>query len=395
MISLRFPSVLAAGLLLGSALPATVVGQADKAYQSAARSLDVVWITVSPVNPRNIYIGVMNGNYLPTSDRVMGSTDGGTTFKYVPRAMDACEPFLFGPGGTSISGTCGDDNAADQYTLRSADGKLWNDVPYNQVAISPLKPYRWYGVQSDFQSPDSGGGCFSTVGVSIDTGRRWREASTPPDIAPMANDSHSATDKSGSNEVNSLVADPTRANTVYANYTDCDYNSTSLVASSQDGGVNWTMLSVPDGLQTFVVHTDSHEPGLLVGTTEDQGIPADRIYLSRDQGQTWSASTCPGQLHGICPIAVVDNVFGAGQSYAFLQSGIYAFKRSGPARARLAISTRLPVPASRIDDARAGSHLGDPIYLLGNTADGNHTYLYRSTNSGVTWKALPVRTLPH
>ena len=121
----------------------------------------------------------------------------------------------------------------------------------------------------------------------------------------------------------------------------------------------------------------------LVGRTDDPDVPADRRYLSSDAGRTWRPTTCPGDLQGSCPAFIVDNVFGAGASYAFTAHGIYRFHDGGPAETRLALSDRLPVPISSIMDVGAGRHVGDPVYLLAHgVSSGVQGVLYRSTDAG-------------
>ena len=148
-------------------------------------------------------------------------------------------------------------------------------------------------------------------------------------------------------------------------------------------------------LHTFVVSTDTHEGSLLVGQAQDRGVPADRRYLSADEGRTWRVATCPGDLHGVCPAFTVDNVFGAGASYAFIDNGIYRFHGGGPALARLALSDRLPFTTTTLLAVGAGQQAGAPVYALVNAARGPlHGLLYRSTDGGHTWHRLLAGAFP-
>lgn len=379
-------------------------------------SVDLTWLAVSPVQPTRLYVGLDLGYRsagVASSDQAIASSDGGATFDYVDvrdSTPDAtpCQPLryapdgrgyiFFTPNGRDVYTECG-GTLRDAVTLVSPDGVRWRQAAYDALEISPLDARRWYDAQSDWQSIDQGGGCFSTVRVSDDGGAHWRVAAAMPQVAPLANHTGGDDDRAGDYVVGGLVADPAHANTVYANYSPCPLadpdTDIALVARSQDGGARWTVLPVPPGLKNFWVYTDPHEPGLLVGATSDTGVPADRRYLSGDQGRSWRVAACPGDLHGTCPRAVVDQVFGAGRSYAFFKSGVYAFTGGGPAGARLALSDRLPVPAASIVDAQAGSRPGDPVYLLSNRANGPvHGSLYRSADGGATWHLLPAGVLP-
>ena len=124
-------------------------------------------------------------------------------------------------------------------------------------------------------------------------------------------------------------------------------------------------------------------------------MPADRRYLSLDEGRTWRAAACPGDLHGLCPTFTVENVFGAGASYGFVHDGVYRFHGGGPAGARLALSARLPFSTAALIDVGAGMHAGDPIYLLGHgTSGGMHNLLYRSMDGGRHWQRLLMSAFP-
>jgi hypothetical protein len=132
-----------------------------------------------------------------------------------------------------------------------------------------------------------------------------------------------------------------------------------------------------------------NEGKTLVGQTADRQVPADRRYLSNDEGRPWTVGTCPGDWRGTCPAFTVDNAFGSGASYAFVSSGIYVFHGSGPAERALAIGSRLPVPLADILDVQAGTEYGQPVYILTTQVRGGVTgVIYRTTDQGRTWQRL-------
>jgi hypothetical protein len=197
-----------------------------------------------------------------------------------------------------------------------------------------------------------------------------------------------------------LVADPVHVNTLYAHIVNVDTPSRTpaFVARSEDAGLHWSQVMTPTAtppLHSFRVSTDAHAGTALVGRTDDPNVPADRRYLSDDAGRTWRPTTCPGDLQGRCPSFIVDNVFGAGASYAFTAQGIYRFHGGGPAETRLPLSDRLPVPISSLMDVEAGRHVGDPVYLLARgVRNGVQGVLYRSTDAGQSWQRLALGVLP-
>jgi hypothetical protein len=189
-------------------------------------------------------------------------------------------------------------------------------------------------------------------------------------------------------------------NTLYVKITVFDTLSLrpAFVMRSEDAGLHWSRVMTPTAsppLHSFRVSTDAHAGTALVGRTDDPEVPADRRYLSDDAGRTWRPTTCPGDLQGSCPTFIVDNVFGAGASYAFTAQGIYRFHDGGPAETRLALSDWLPVPVSSLMDVEAGRHVGDPVYLLAHgISSGVQGVLYRSTDAGQSWQRLAVGVLP-
>lgn len=227
--------------------------------------------------------------------------------------------------------------------------------------------------------------------VSSDGGLRWQSATNPLQVAPVLADIM-------------IVGDLIHAATVYANITDYPGESQPLQSyaaiRSTDGGRTWARMNPPRArlpLRSFGVSTDAHVGTQLVGRTQDRSVPADRRYLSRDEGRTWRVTTCPGDVRGQCPTYTVDNVFGAGAAYGFVpaspdgrvRGGIYRFHGAGPAVARLALSDHLPVRLTDLIDVQAGTRAGDPIYLLSSEVRGTlHGALYRSADRGTTWQRL-------
>src|SRR2546423_804622 len=256
------------------------------------------------------------------------------------------------------------------------------------IAFSPTSPTRLYAVSQDE------GNANAIVMWSDAAGRpgTWRSG-TNPVLA--------FTPRIGTYRPwGGLVADPVHESTLYANIVNVDppTSTPAFVTRSKDAGLHCSRVMTPTAsppLHSFRVSTDSHEGTALAGRTDDPEVPADRRYLSDDAGRTWRPTTCPGDLQGSCPTFIVDNVFGAGASYAFTAQGIYRFHAGGPAETRLPLSDRLPVPLSSIMDVEAGRHVGDPVYLLARgMRDGVQGVLYRSTDAGQSWQRLALGVLP-
>jgi photosystem II stability/assembly factor-like uncharacterized protein len=335
----------------------------------------------------------------------MRSTDGGVTWADLSRALGiaytpgACAvPTLPSPVQIAAHGRHLylavkyegiSPNCSSVGLLRSTDGGLhWQQSGetgnygggYSHLAISPVSSNRLYAVR------DSGNGGGAVVAYSNDAGRTWHAAGDPTSVI---------SDTTRYRPFGLLFADPTRLNTVYANVVNVTTGPPyrpAFAARSDDAGVHWTMVMTPTvspPLKTFTISTNPQVGTLLVGQTHDAGVPADRRYLSRDEGRSWRMATCPGDLHGACPVFIVVNVFGNGAAYGFVRNGIYRFHGGGRAEARLRISGRLPFKTAALIDVGAGTRAGDPIYLLGRGVRGHvHGLLYRSTNGGRGWQQL-------
>lgn len=289
-------------------------------------------------------------------------------------------------------------NAA--YVLRSHDAGLhWQRLPIHRyveqsgacggnglqdVTPSPVQPGRLYA--------ESVGDTCASVASSDDDGSTFRDVANPSTLIYCPG---------GCGSWGGLVADPVRPNTVYANITNylpLTQTVPAYVARSDDAGLHWSVVMTPTAsppLQTFTVTSDPHEGTLLVGRTQDTGVPADRRYLSADAGRSWRIATCPGDWQGVCPAVTVDHVFGAGASYGFVANGVYRFHGGGPAVARQHLGAPLPFTTAALLDVGAGHHAGDPLYALARGVRGpEHGLLYRSSDGGHTWQRLLAGPFP-
>lgn len=251
-------------------------------------------------------------------------------------------------------------------------------------ALSPVSGTRLYAWE------EAGFNAIGALEYSNDGGRTWPGCH---DLSDLGNSGLSV--ELSEQVLGPLVADPRHLNTVYSNmYTVAEAQPEvfQAVIRSDDAGAHWTAVISPTAsppLQSFKVGVDPHEGRLLVGYPGGPGVPGDRIYLSKDEGNTWHAATCPGDLHGQCPSFTVDNVFGAGASYAFVGDGVYRFHGGGRAEKRLPLSATLPFRVADLLDVSAGTRFGDPIYVLANGTRGAlRARLWRGTDGGRHWQEL-------
>jgi len=366
----------------------------------------VGWMLVMPRQPNVLYIGVDLPKADPSigicNDLPMRSSDAGVTWvdlsgvfasvEVDDPSMDLSLACVAPTFSASLDGNSayaivvqGRFGPAIAYGLvHSTDGLNWqpkldNAMAANTFTESAVRHQRLYSSLTSTASPDSGGACSVTTSVSDDGGLTWTAAGDPTKAMPNA----------GQLQVGQLTADPRHADTVYATLGDCDNYSPGSVTVSHDRGTTWPPFRLPSGSHGDVLDTSRLHPNELVAGPA-AGQTGDRWYVSPDQGTTWHAVTCPGEMGGACPIATVDNVFGAGKSYAIGNDGIYAFQGGGAGLQRLPLSDRLPVPPATIADVQAGTRMGDPVYVLSKSG-----VLYRSDDAGLSWQRLTAGILPN
>lgn len=361
------------------------------------------WLRIDPADPSILFLG--GGAYCDSSNPTFGtvcqpwllrSRNSGHTWESVRFALSE-DPGL--QGNTSLApltvnadgrhlymGASGGISPDSMYIalLQSADGgATWQEGFPNmvEISLSPLSVRRVYG---QVQWCDViAGTCRISLEYSNDAGDSWQGMQLPPNT-----DGASAWP-------GQLIADPRHLDTAYigrvSESSDGRWLPTS-VYRSQDLGGHWTLVTTPTAkppLRTFFVRTDPHEGKRLVGKTQDPHARSDRRYVSSDEGRTWRATTCPGDRKGTCPAFTVDNAFGNGASYAFVNNGIYVFHGGGAAERPLAIGARLPVRTIDLLDVQGGTKAGQPIYLLTKQVRGNITgTVYRSLDEGHSWQRL-------
>jgi len=389
---------------------ATLSGPHDEINGSYPFS--VQWVRVEQRSPNVVYVGgsfdcIDPQSSLPTcNDWALRSTDGGGTWTdlrpalHVPRQISytgavvqlllplviASDDHHLYMSFNEYAPGAGPMTVSRQDMAASSDGGMhWVrrlgpnavNTPASFTLALSASPTQLYAVSRC-------GDCSSRwVSISSDGGVTWRNVVNPLD--------HGLPCCGGDL---TLVPDPVRPATLYANLSPTANPPSQSVAvmRSENSGLTWTQVTTPttaSPLHTFAVSTDPNEGGLLVGTTADHGVPADRRYLSPDHGKTWHVATCPGDVQGHCPAFTVRNVFGPGASYGLVQGGIYLFHGGLAAQQRLPASARLPLSTASLLDVAAGRRAGDLIYLLGRGWHAPmHNLLYRSTNGGKTWQLL-------
>jgi hypothetical protein len=386
--SRRFPCALLVATTLACALVPSPTPRARAADYRYIQDLQV-----DPRHPQTLYIDGQDGC---TDDLcshwAARSRDGGRTWTDLTRAVLSSAPagetdvdfdplLLDGDGRTLVAQLSVQPDASpggqSWYLIVSHDqGATWTSTGptggfdggsqygYSQPATEPRAPgwiYAMY-VQGDYlNSP-------GVLAVSSrDGGQTWREGG---EVGLLDN----------------LMIDPRTPSTVYGNCAD-----QSCPIRSLDAGKTWSRVTHPPGLNSFTVSFDAHEPGLLVGRSTADGVPAETVYLSK-HGATWRAASCPGDLHGTCPSFTSDNAFGAGRAYGFYKDGIHPFVGAGAAGPRLAISAHLPAPAGHLLAVAGGRTPHAPVYLL---ASGRHSHfdglVYRSADAGRSWRLVNPR----
>ncbi len=418
MITLvRVLSALICTLALLAARPATPhapgAASGPRSTNPTGAPNDIQWLVVSPRDPRTLYVGRYDCPMV-----FLRSRDAGRTWRSLLDAAQICVNGNIGPGNrltgplqiaadgrTLFLDEMYDEGSADYLAfllLSSADGgDHWSIPDHGEdrgagtlyVVLGPPAP-RPHGPQFLYTEYGGIGATDHLVGYGDITGHSPNGgpagAGAPPDSAAGA---------PGSCCNSAPVPDVRDPTIVYVNLQSRDspdFAEGGAVRSEHDRA--WAVVAQPRArspLRTFSVATDPHEAGLLVGRTQDAGVPPDRVYLSADHGRTWRATACPGVLRGACPAATIDGAFGAGASYAFVGDGLYRFHGGGPATDRLPLSARLPVPSRAIAAVAGGTHPGDPVYLtLKGPAGAGATVFYRTLDAGRTWQRVAVPNPP-
>ena len=346
-------------------------------------------LLVDPGMPNTLYVGVA-GAFLKRS------TDGGATWQYMPDGTVRGEYASDCKDGASPPMIALDSH--DLYTiyyestdpacrnstsglLRSSNGALSFDTLRHNAFVglaTPVVSGRLYAIftqpSDDYLDQPS---CSGVV-YSLDEGHvTWRQRGT----LALNGDGNAL---SKDDYCPDLIDDPQHPSLLYAN--------TAPPSRSEDGGLTWTAVRLPattPALHDFALRYNPAAGDMLEGVTDDAGVPRDRVFLSADHGRTWVATTCPGEHAGDCPRFLLQNVFGAGASYAVYASGIYSFHGDGPALARLPLGAGWSFTLGDVTDMQGGLRIGDPIYVLLKSGA-----VYRSGDAGRTWHNLDAGVLP-
>lgn len=393
------------GVGLGNPRPPILAHASDA---SSVQKVNMTWLRIDPADPRTLYIGGHLQCTGDCSDWLFRSSDGGATwtdlslplYQVEGRGIVRVTQVRLGQDGRHLYVEAHWDlgGSAGHYegVLASIDeGLHWTagvvvDGMAGAFVVSPLASTRLYGIAQwgiAFQLPNRQ---LTAVIQSADEGHHW-QAGGDPMLLIHAGDYPIFT------PWGRLVPSPIHVATLFADINAAmTYETTAkrqAVARSTDGGRHWSLVVTPP-LRSFQVSFDSHYGALLVGQTTDPRVPADRRYVSPDEGRTWAVTTCPGDLHGACPAFTVENVFDPGASYGFYDTGIYRFHGRGPALSPVRLGATAPFHSRDLIDVAAGPHAGDPIYVLVRANRGRvHGLVYRSRDAGKSWQLLAMPAL--
>ncbi len=287
----------------------------------------IQWLVVSPRDPRTLYVGRYACPMV-----FLRSRDAGRTWRNLLDAAQICVTGDQGPGagGNTLTGPlqiAGDgrtlfldeeynEGSADYlsyFVLSSADGgDRWSIPDHGEdygsgmlyMALGPpsRQPHGpQFGYVTDYRAFPPNAGYSVSYGDFTGHSSSGGEAGAGADPGGVAG-------APGSCCFNAPVPDARDPTVVYVNlqvapqsFANDQYMPVGAVRSEH--GRPWAVVARPrtrPPLRTFSVTTAPHEAGLLVGRTQDKGVPPDRVYLSADHGRTWRAAACPGVLRGAC-----------------------------------------------------------------------------------------------
>ncbi len=211
----------------------------------------------------------------------------------------------------------------------------------------------------------SGGG----VWKSTDTGADWTEL-TDNELPNLS--------------VATIAVDPVNTDTLYVGTGYC-YNSVPVyngsgLYQSTDGGASFQRLNVPGGAQNFVkVIVDPSNHNIVLASTYASGP----VYRSTNAGATWTSA-----FSGFAwDIIATPGASGSSVFYLF-SGGVYKSVNDGSTWTKLP-TTNFPTGIGRAALA-SPAKAPNKIFALMTDGGGNAAYLYKSTDTGMTWTSIPI-----
>jgi photosystem II stability/assembly factor-like uncharacterized protein len=259
--------------------------------------------------------------------------------------------------------------------------RIGEDIPetiFTSVFISPIRKNGDYGNVYAGTDP-------SALFRSIDGGQSWSEWETIKALASYS--SWSFPPNPQTHNVRMIAEDPSNGN-IYASI------EAGAVISSQNGGEHWLDTKEGNPLDAHTLLTHPKAPNRIYAACSD-GVdqPGRSVLLSRDGGETWEPFSEGLEHRYMFSMAVskddpdkmlVSASATARNAYdpSVVESYIYRKEKNEPWKR---VEQGLPAAkGTMISNLAADPHDTNTFYALNNRG------LFRTSDSGKTWTAVPI-----
>jgi hypothetical protein len=257
------------------------------------------------------------------------------------------EPDVYTPEPVYIS-----VDAGTTWTQTSAPSNLWTSIASSADGVKIVA----VAVGAIYTSPDSGA---TWIQTSASTNNVWSSVACSADGTKL---------------------------TAAVGAADYGYGNVGPIYTSTNSGLTWMQTTAPTN--GWISVASSADGTKLVAAAVDDGYgDGGAIYISNDSGSTWTGTSAPGEPWSSVASSADGNrlvaAVGGGTIYTSFDSGLSWTKATMPDEWVGGKSVASSADGTRMFAAP------ELVYYGGGNFHFNGS-IYESTNSGVTWNAMPI-----